>query len=369
MKILLACANSKSRPLEGADREISALDTLLKKQKTLTVLNQSATLSGISKNMLENPGNIAILHYSGHANAKAIELWEDSEQNLNKNAYAEGLAQFIGNQKCVRVVFLNGCSSQGQIDAFLRNGVKAVIATTKPVNDSIAESFAMHFYTIWLSGKTLGEAFSGALGLIKSGAQTWKDLNRAVIFEDSEVPVDLDAPTYTIFPPEDSEAPILKATFKEILNGYNPPSRKKNLFVLHAPEDKAFYDSLYMQMRPMERKGLIGWHSADTLTFDSAVNDQLELLMENADIILLLVSPFFMNSDFIFGTPLDLALQKHQNNECTLIPVIVLPVNYQTTPFGGLQVLPKNGTPVGKPDNYEVLFAIQEAIKGLVYRE
>ncbi|MBX7240600.1 MAG: CHAT domain-containing protein [Bacteroidia bacterium] len=366
MKILLACANSRSRPLEGADKEILALNDLFKAKNIQAVLNQAATLSGISQNMLDNPRNIAILHYSGHANAKAIELWEDAEQNLNKNAYADGLAQFVGAQNCVRVVFLNGCSSQGQINAFLKNGVKAVIATNKPVNDSIAESFARHFYTAWISGKSLGEAFTGALGLIKSGAATWEDLNRGVIFDDPENPVDLNSPTYTLYPAETSEAPVLKASLREILNGYNPPAKKKNIFVIHAQEDKAFHDSLYMQMKPMERKGLIGWNSADTLTFDSAVDDQYQLLMENADIILLLVSPFFMSSDFIFGSPLEVALQKHQSKECLLIPVIVLPVNYKTSSFGGLQVLPKNGVPVGKPDNHDALFEIQDAIKGLV---
>ena len=97
--------------------------------------------------------------------------------------------------------------------------------------------------------------------------------------------------------------------------------------------------------------------------------DQIQSLMENADIILMMISPFFMNSDFIYGTPLETALNRHQNGKCLLIPELAIPIDYESTPFGGLQVLPRTKKPMGKPDNYDALFQIQTELKRLIEKE
>ncbi len=369
MKILLACANSRSRPLSGADREIHTLGDFFHSKNISIVKNSQSSLSNISQNFLDNPRNIAVLHYCGHANSKAIELWEDTESGLNKNAYAGGFAQFIGTQNCVRVVFLNGCSSEGQAKEFINHGAKAVIATSMPVKDKIAEDFALHFYKVWVSGKSLGEAFTAALGLINANAQDWKSLNRGVIFDEDELNPDLDKPTYTIYPSENSGAPILKATLRELLNGYNPPSKLKEVFVLYAEEDKPFHDEIYKQLKPMERKGVIRWNSSDTVTFEASVDDQITAMMEKAEIILLLISSSFFASAVINGTHMEIVHQRHQENTCVLIPILLYPSDYSSSSIGGLRSLPRNGIPVGRPDNYDALNDIREVVKIEVEKE
>lgn len=50
-------------------------------------------------------------------------------------ANANGLARLLGQRPNLQLVFLNGCSTEGQVAELLAQGVKVVIATDAPVND------------------------------------------------------------------------------------------------------------------------------------------------------------------------------------------------------------------------------------------
>ena len=110
-------------------------------------------------------GQIALLHFSGHAGAKAIEL-ADGAGN------ASGMGQILsGNLKDgkqqLRLVFLNGCATAGQVKAFHDAGVPAVIATSVPVFDRIAARFSEAFYRALTNKKSIAEAFNFAVGELK----------------------------------------------------------------------------------------------------------------------------------------------------------------------------------------------------------
>jgi hypothetical protein len=62
-----------------------------------------------------------------------------------------------------------------------------------------------------------------------------------------------------------------------------------------------------------------------------------------ADLILLLISPDFLASDYCYGKEMDRALERHQRHEAHVIPVIVRPVDWEKAPFSYLQAVPKDG--------------------------
>lgn len=369
MKLLIACANSTSRPLDGVKKETESLRGALEANRYQVVLNEQATLANLADNFQSNPNNIAIFHYSGHANGKAIELWLDADGSKNKNAYAEGFAQFIGTQNTVKFVFLNGCSSQGQVDYFLQNGVRAVIATNKPVNDTIAQNFAEAFYKAWLSGKKLKEAFESALGLLKTGVLSYKDLFRGMIFDEEEDDMHLDEPTYQLFPPLTDDAPVHYATLRELTNGYNPPKKKKKMFVCFDEADEDFCLDLKKQMAPLERRGMVEWRAAN-MTEMGAVDVQMENFIQTADIVLLMVSPDFLSSEDIWMYQMEQIMQRFNASQCVVVPVLLRVCDYQSTIFGGLQCLPRNGKAVKTwADKDEALLAVQTELKKVIEKE
>lgn len=110
-------------------------------------------------------GQITLLHFSGHANEEEIEL-------VDGGGKAVGLGQILDNNKIngqqqLRLVFLNGCATAGQVEAFLKAGVPAVIATSRPVFDRIATLFSEAFYRALTNKRSIIEAFNFAVGELK----------------------------------------------------------------------------------------------------------------------------------------------------------------------------------------------------------
>ena len=109
---------------------------------------------------------IAIFHYGGHASPTGLYL--EADAGHAHEASAEGLAEFLGQQRSLELVFLNGCSTQSQARGLLDANVSAVIATSQAIEDEVATAFAGHFYNGLTGGAALEAAFKEAQGAVVS---------------------------------------------------------------------------------------------------------------------------------------------------------------------------------------------------------
>ncbi|APD13616.1 hypothetical protein RO07_25595 [Pandoraea pulmonicola] len=75
--------------------------------------------------------------------------------------------------------------------------------------------------------------------------------------------------------------------------------------------------------------------------------------IEDADLILLLVSPSFVNSDYCMEKELAIALQRHQAESAIVVPVFVRPADLHGMPFMSLQGLPTDAKSVSEWDNVD----------------
>ena len=109
---------------------------------------------------------IAIFHFGGHAGDAALLL--ESAGGEATVAHAGGLARFLGGQRGLELVFLNGCSSRGQVQGLLDAGVPAVIATSEAIDDAVATEFAGRFYQALASGASVRTAYTEAQGAVQA---------------------------------------------------------------------------------------------------------------------------------------------------------------------------------------------------------
>jgi hypothetical protein len=72
------------------------------------------------------------------------------------------LAEFLGAQENLKLVFINGRLSSRQAKFYHRAGVKTVIVTDRAIGDKAAREFAFYFYQGLASGATISEAFRSA---------------------------------------------------------------------------------------------------------------------------------------------------------------------------------------------------------------
>jgi len=87
-------------------------------------------------------------------------------------------------------------------------------------------------------------------------------------------------------------------------------------------------------------------------------------------IILLLISADFMDSDFCYSIEMTQAIARHDANQARVLPIILRPTDWKGAPFAKLKVLPTDGKAVTRwpthDDAFEdVVRGIREAIDDL----
>lgn len=135
------------------------------------------------------------------------------------------------------------------------------------------------------------------------------------------------------------------------------------IFFCYSHEDEALLNKLKAHLKPFQREGLVDfWHDRD-INAGRAWKEEIDKQLDMANIILLLVSPAFMNSDFCYSEEMERALEKRKIGEASVIPVILRPVEWKTTPIGDLQALPTDGKPITTWRHRDVAF--QQVAQGV----
>jgi tetratricopeptide (TPR) repeat protein len=118
------------------------------------------------------------------------------------------------------------------------------------------------------------------------------------------------------------------------------------VFCSYAREDKPLLEKLEVHLSMLKRQELIStWHEGEIV----AGRDRVQVInerIEQASIILLLVSPDYLASDHLFETEMQRAIERHETGQARVIPLIVRPCDWQHTPLNRLQALPPDARPI-----------------------
>src|SRR3989475_13149516 len=102
-----------------------------------------------------------------------------------------------------------------------------------------------------------------------------------------------------------------------------------NIFFCYAHEDEALLNKLKTHLRPLRREGLIDvWHDRD-ISAGTEWEREISQRLNAAQVILLIVSPGFMYSEYCYGVEMKRAIERHQRGEARVVPIIVRPVYWQ----------------------------------------
>jgi hypothetical protein len=142
------------------------------------------------------------------------------------------------------------------------------------------------------------------------------------------------------------------------------------LFYSYAHTDERLRKRLETHLSALRQQGVITeWHDRKIVAgTDWKQSIDAHLMM--ATVILLLISPDFLASDYCYGVEMQRALARHAAGDACVIPVILRPVDWQGTPFAHLQCVPTDTKPVTKWSNRDEAFrdvarAIRTAIEQL----
>lgn len=136
------------------------------------------------------------------------------------------------------------------------------------------------------------------------------------------------------------------------------------VFFSYSHRDEELRDELEIHLSILKRQRVIDtWHDRQIGAgeeFDGKISEHLE----RADIILLLVSSYFLHSDYCHECEMRRAMQRHEEGSARVIPVILRPCHWQRALFGKLLAVPADGKPVSKyPDQHDAFLEITKAIE------
>lgn len=141
------------------------------------------------------------------------------------------------------------------------------------------------------------------------------------------------------------------------------------IFFSYSHRDEDLRDRLETHLSLLKHQGLIeAWHDRRISVGDDwagAISGELE----QADIILLLVSADFIGSRYCYDVEMKRALERHHAKETLVIPVILRPCDWHEAPFGFIQAAPKDGKPiVSWPDLDDAFVDIVRKLRSVLPR-
>jgi hypothetical protein len=116
------------------------------------------------------------------------------------------------------------------------------------------------------------------------------------------------------------------------------------VYISYSLSDLRLKQELEKHLSPSLRQNMLLWSDRE---IPSGIdwNEEINTRLENADIILLLISADYFAS-LSSSREMERAIARHDTGDAVAIPIILRSVDWQASPLASLQVLPYGGTPI-----------------------
>ncbi len=135
-------------------------------------------------------------------------------------------------------------------------------------------------------------------------------------------------------------------------------------FCACAPPDRSLLDQWERHLRLLEQAGRITVWSEQHLSAGMVRSQEIDVHLEQADLILLLLSADFFADDECIAL-MERALHLHQAGKVHVIPLLLRSVEWQESPLASLSCLPSNGIPIIEWDYPDAAF--RACVRGILH--
>ncbi|MCS5693651.1 toll/interleukin-1 receptor domain-containing protein [Cyanobium sp. FGCU-6] len=118
------------------------------------------------------------------------------------------------------------------------------------------------------------------------------------------------------------------------------------VFISYSHRDDSWREQLEAHLSLLRRQGILELWSDRRLIAGDSWDQEISSALAEARILLLLVSPDFIASDYCFGREMAVALERHQRGEAKVVPILLRPCDWTTAPFAHCQAFPRDNRPV-----------------------
>jgi len=159
---------------------------------------------------------------------------------------------------------------------------------------------------------------------------------------------------------------------KDDVKNFSNPTMKKEpvkLFISYSHKDEIFKDDLIEHLSGLKRQGIIQHWTDRAILPGEKWDDSIKKNLNESQIILFLMSPSFMASDYIQDNEIKLTLEraKRPDSKLTIIPIPIRPCDFTSSPLKDYQSAVKDFKAVSLSANKdEAWVSVIEILKNLI---
>lgn len=129
-----------------------------------------------------------------------------------------------------------------------------------------------------------------------------------------------------------------------------------NVFISYSHADQAHLTNFEKHLAQVKRDGLLTLWTDHAIEAGSNLDAEIKKALNNADLFIALVSPDYINSGYCYEKEFQFAQELNKQGELKIIPVIVEPCDWHSTPFSDIKAIPKDGKPISTWSNSNTAF-------------
>ncbi|MFK8004883.1 MAG: FISUMP domain-containing protein [Saprospiraceae bacterium] len=140
------------------------------------------------------------------------------------------------------------------------------------------------------------------------------------------------------------------------------------IFIAYSRKDSNLMEQLRTHLRPLEQRGMAKIWYDGIIEAGKDWKNEIKTHLDKAEIILLLISADFMDSDYCNDNEMLEAFKKKEESESKVIPIILRPCAWKLSLFAKMQVLPKDEKPVIEQGDYAFTEIVEAIAKICQYK-
>ena len=122
-------------------------------------------------------------------------------------------------------------------------------------------------------------------------------------------------------------------------------------FISYSHKDTAAVERLHTHLALLLREGRIDAWFDRMIMPGGQIDVEITRELEECDLFMILVSPDFLASDYCVNREMRRALERHNAGEAHVVPIIIRPCDWMSSPLGQLKALPCDGKPISEWSN------------------
>jgi hypothetical protein len=138
-------------------------------------------------------------------------------------------------------------------------------------------------------------------------------------------------------------------------------------FVSYCHADEQYRAELDKHLSLLRRQGLVDLWSDHRIPPGGEIEAHISAELDAADLIILLISSDFMNSDYCYSIEMQRAMERHQAGSAIVVPIIARPCDWTSSPLAVLKAIPKDGKPLVKwPTLDDAFLDVVQSLRKLI---